>query len=248
MGWRFAPFALEGGAAKRRGLCAGVVKKRRIKSIKLTDYKAAIFDLDGTLLDSMPIWESVAADYLKTRGITPKANINEELIALGGHEIPEYFQTEYGLRETAEAIHRGMYELLEAFYFYKAPLKNGVAAVLSTLRENGVKMCVATATDRWLVEPALERCGILEYFARIFTCGEEETSKSSPDIYIRAADFLGAEITDTLVFEDALYAMKSAKRAGFPVAAVYDRSARDKQDEIKAVSDYYFVSMDEMLG
>ena len=218
-----------------------------VKNIKLTDYKAAIFDLDGTLLDSMPIWESVAADYLKTRGVRPKPNLEEELITLGWHEIPKYFQTEYGLCETAEAIQCGMYELLEAFYFYKATLKTGVVTLLNTLRENGVKMCVATATDRWLVEPALKRCGILGYFARLFTCGEEETSKSRPDIFIRAAAFLGAPIPSTLVFEDALYAIKSAKSAGFPVAAVYDRSAHDKQEIIKEISDYYCTFLDELL-
>ena len=217
------------------------------RELKIPDYKGVVFDVDGTLLDSMPIWESVAADYLRTRGIMPKPKINEELFALGGHEIPAYFRAEYGLRETAEVINRGMYELLEEFYFFSAQLKEGVAVVLETLRKSGVKMCVATATDKCLIEPALKRCGILDYFGYIFTCGEEETSKHSPDIYIRAAAFLDNEIPDTLVVEDALYAMKSAKRAGFPVAAVYDRSARDKQDEIKKVCDYYFVSMDEML-
>ena len=218
-----------------------------LKKIELTDYKGAIFDVDGTMLDSMPIWENIAANYLITRGITPRPTLNEELVALGGHEISAYFQTEYGLRETSETIQRGMYELLEEFYFFKASLKKGVAAALNALHENGVKICVATATERWLVEPALKRCGIFQHFEHIFTCGEEETSKSSPEIYIRAATFLGTPIPDTLVVEDALYAIKSAKRAGFPVAAVYDPSARDKLDEIKTVSDYYYTSMDEML-
>ena len=215
---------------------------------RITDYKGVVFDVDGTLLDSMPIWENVAADYLRTRGLTPHPTLNEELAALGGHEIPSYFQAVYGLHETAETIQRGIYELLEEYYFFKAPLKKGVNAVLDTLRENGVAMTVATATDRWLIEAALKRCGIYEYFARIYTCGEEETSKSSPDIFIRAAAYMGTDIADTLVVEDALYAMKSAKRAGFPVAAVYDRSAHDKQEEIKETSDYYCISLDELLA
>ena len=214
----------------------------------ITEIKGAIFDVDGTLLDSMPMWENVAANYLLKRHITPKPTFREDLIARGGHELLSYLQTEYGLRETAIEIQNGMYELLEEFYYFKAPIKNGVMPVLKALCQRGVGICVATATDRCLVEPALKRCGIFDYFGRIFTCGEELTSKSSPDIFIRAAEYLGTAIEDTLVVEDALYAMKSAKQAGFHVAAVYDQSAHDKQDEIKALSDYYFISMDELLS
>ena len=212
----------------------------------LNNIKGAIFDVDGTLLDSMSVWDSVAADYLESRGATAQPDLNDKLLALGGHEIPRYFQVEYGLCESVDEIHHGIYKLLEEFYLFKVQLKAGVIPVLSALRKRGIKMCVATATDRHLVEPALRRCCLLEYFGRIFTCGEEKTSKSNPDIYLRAANFLGTDIKDTLVFEDAPYAIRSAKRAGFPVAAVYDLSAREKQDEIKELSDYYLVRMDEM--
>ena len=211
--------------------------------IKTESIKGAIFDVDGTLLDSMPVWESVASDYLLSRGVHPRPDLNDDLSALGGHEIPAYFQAEYGLRESAEDIQNGIYDLLEEFYFLKAMPKEGVFPVLDALRERGAKMCVATATDRWLIEPALQRCGLLGYFGRIFTCAEEKTSKSSPDIYIRAAAFLGTDIDCTLVFEDALYAIRSAKRAGFPVVGVYDRSAEGKQDEIMALCDYYCKSL-----
>ena len=211
-------------------------------------YEGVIFDVDGTLLDSMYIWENVAAEYLKSRGATPQPGLNDDLAALGGHEIPDYFRVEYGLRETANTIQRGINKLLEDYYFYNAPLKAGVLTVLGALNELGVKMCVATATDRRLIEPALLRCGILDFFGRIFTCGEESTSKRHPDIYLRAAEYLGTHIAETLVVEDALYAIKSAKGAGFPVAAVYDITAEDKQEEIKSICDHYYVSMVEMLN
>ena len=211
--------------------------------MKIEGIKGAIFDVDGTLLDSMPIWESVSSDFLLSRGVHPRPDLNDDLIALGGHEIPAYFQAKYGLRESEEEIQNGIYGLLEEFYFHKAMPKEGVFQVLDALCERGVKMCVATATDRWLIEPALQRCGLLGYFGRIFTCGEEKTSKSSPDIYIRAVAFLGTDINGTLVFEDAHYAIKSAKRAGFPVVGVYDRSADGNQDEIKALCDHYCKSL-----
>ena len=215
----------------------------------MLDYiRGVIFDLDGTLLDSMTIWEDVAANYLRSRGVIPRPDLNEELSALGGHEIPGYFQTEYGIEASIMEIKYGIQKLLEEFYFFKASLKAGVADVLQALNSRGIMMCIATATDRRLVEPALERCGIIGYFVRVFTCGEEETSKSSPDIYLRAAACLGTEIADTLVVEDALYAIVSAKRAGFPVAGVYDITAEDQQDEIKKWCDYYCISIDELLN
>jgi len=208
--------------------------------------KGAVFDVDGTLLDSMFIWDSVAADFLLAMGVAPGPELNAELNAFGGHEIPGYLRSKYGLAMTPEEIGYGMYEMLEEFYFYKAMPKSGVFAVLDALRGRGVRMCAATATDRPLIEPALRRCGLLEYFGRVFTCGEEATSKSRPDIYLRAAAFLGTEIKDTVVFEDALYAVKSAKAAGFPVIAVHDDTAADDREEIQGLCDRYFASMDEI--
>ena len=210
------------------------------------DHKGVIFDVDGTMLDSMPIWNSIASDYLISRNRTPLPGLNEELRALGGHEIPSYFQKKYGITESADGILDGLNELLESFYFNFAPLKPGVLDVLEQFKANGVRMCVATATDRRLIEPALTRCGVIGFFERIYTCSEEMTSKRNPDIYIRAAEFLGAAVSETLVFEDALYAIKTAKNAGFTVAAVYDEDARDQQDEINSICDYYIRSWTDL--
>lgn len=210
--------------------------------------KGAIFDVDGTLLDSMPIWDSVASDYLKSRNCMPRPDLDDDLRALGGHQIPEYFQIEYGIKESVQEINKAIGGLLENFYYNIATPKDGVVDVLESLRAHGVKMCVATATDRYLIEPALEKCGLLGYFGRIFTCREERTSKSSPDIFLRAASFLGTDIVETLVFEDALYAIRSAKRAGFPVVAVYDLSADGQQDEIKSLCDWYYKSFSDYTG
>ena len=207
--------------------------------------KGAIFDVDGTLLDSMSIWENVAADYLRSIGATPSLNLNEELKILGGIRTLEYLQAEYGLRESKEEIRAGINGLLEDFYFNAAQPKDGAVDVLNTLRGRGVKMCVATATDKYLIEPALKRCGILDYFGYVFTCGEERTSKSRPDIYLRAAEFLGTPVHETPVFEDALYAVKSAKGAGFPVVGVYDIWARGDEKDIRSLCDVYIESWAE---
>jgi len=218
-----------------------------LNKLKYGDIKSVIFDVDGTLLNSMIIWNSVASDYLISRGKTPRSGLNEELRKLGGHEIPVFFQREYGVTEPAAVILDGLNKLLENFYFYTATLKPGAFGVLERLSRNGIKMCVATATDRKLIAPALKRCGIYDFFERIYTCREEMTNKRSPDIYIRAAEYLGTQVKETLVFEDALYAIITAKKAGFPVIAVYDEDAEDQQDEIKLYCDDYIYSWDELV-
>jgi len=213
----------------------------------MNSIKGAIFDCDGTLFDSMQQWVWVEEYYARSIGLVPREGFLEAVRVFSSLEVAEYLRDEYGTPKSIEEIITGRNKIMEDFYFNKVTLKNGVVSFLETLRANGIRMCVATATGKYLVEGALRRCGIREYFERVFTCGEENTSKSSPEIFIRAAAFLGTEISETLVVEDALHAIRSAKSAGFQVAAVYDLSEEDNQGEVKSLSDYYCINMDELL-
>lgn len=207
--------------------------------------KGAIFDLDGTLLDSMPIWESVADDFLLSQGIKPNKDVREAVQSMSIQQVCGHFCSEYGLALGQQEIIAGINRLVEDFYFNHAPLKDGVAEMLEQLKSRGIKMCVATATDRHLVEGALKRNKIMPYFERIFTCTEVQAGKDQPDIFFQALDFLGTDIKETMIFEDALYAIKTAKEAGFTVTALFDESARAQQDEIKNLADYYYKSVIE---
>ncbi len=204
--------------------------------------QGAIFDVDGTLLDSMSIWDTIGADYLRSIGYEPRENLNEVFKNMSLLQAAEYYRHEYGVTQSVEEIMDGVNAMLERFYNHDAPLKPGVEELLERLRRKEIKLCIATATDRYLVEAALERCGVLSYFDAIFTCGEVGHGKDEPVIFEAALRFLGTEKAKTVVFDDALYAIRTAKKAGFPVAAVYD-SHEKAQAEIRALADLYLADL-----
>ena len=200
--------------------------------------QGAIFDVDGTLLDSMSVWANIGADYLRFLGYEPRENLNETFKSMSLYQAACYYQSEYGVTLSTEEIIAGVNDRIGQFYRERAGLKPGVAGFLRQLREKGVKMCIATATDRPLVEAALERCGVLAYFSDIFTCFSVGHGKDEPVIYRTALEHLQTARAKTIVFEDALYAARTARRDNFVTAAVYDAYEKH-QAELRAAADLY---------
>lgn len=198
----------------------------------------AIFDVDGTLLDSMFIWDTIGESYLRSIGYEPRENLKEVLQNMSLWQAACYYRKEYGVTLDEEEIMEGVNAMLERYYRCELPLKPGMAELLMQLHREGVKLCIATATDRYLVEAALSRLGVLSCFSGVFTCSEVGHGKDEPYIFETALAFLGTEKAETVVFDDALYAIRTAKAAGFPVAAVYD-SYEAGQAEVRALSDFY---------
>ena len=200
--------------------------------------KCCIFDFDGTLFDSMFIWDQAGELYLRGLGKTPLPSTAEDLRTMSLRQAAQYFQTTYALPFPVEEIMEGINRTVEAFYFHDALPKPGVTALLEQLRQAGVAMGIATATDRYQIEAALRRCGLEHYFDAIFTCSEVGHGKERPEIYRMALEHLGADRGSCIVFEDALHAVKTAKADGFPVVAVYDAS-EPRQDQLIALADCY---------
>ena len=211
--------------------------------------QSAIFDMDGTLVDSMGVWNDAVAGILRVRGIQPDAAVQETIISLTLRQGLAYCRETYGLPETVEELMSEIHARMEDFYINHVELKPGVKKFLSLLKMEGVWMYIATNTDRRLVEIVLKRTGIDSYFRGIVTCSEVGAGKrDSAEVYERCMRRLQSNKKDTVVFEDALHAIRTAKAAGFRVCAVYDAPSEDKQEEIRAISDYYILSFEEMFS
>lgn len=210
--------------------------------------QSAIFDMDGTLLDSMHIWREIGPRMLRARGIEPAPDLGERLKPMTARQGAVYCREAYGLPETVDEVYAQIEAQVRSFYENEVEAKPGVQNLLSLLKMEGVWMYVATATDRHLAEEALRHAGIRDYFRGLVTSAETGVGKDvSPEIYERAMRRLRSNKKDTVIFEDALHAIRTAKTAGFRVAAIYDPSAEEDQAEIRALADYYFRSFEELF-
>lgn len=205
----------------------------------------AIFDMDGVLLDSTYIWNGLGARYLRSYGIEPEENLGAKLRVMRMSDVAAYFRSQYQIPRTEAEIIQELNDSVDQEYLDIAPAKPEADKFLALLKMNGVTMYVATATERHLAEAALQRTGLLRYFKGIMTCAEAGASKTSPKIYEKCLTRLRCDKAHCVVFEDSLHAIRTAKEAGFRVAAIYDDSSVHHQDEIQALADYWIWSYDD---
>lgn len=205
----------------------------------MKDISGVIFDFDGTLIDSMWAWTTVASRYLKARGITPAEDLDAQIFRMSLEDASALMRRDYNLKQTPDEIRRGMNDLIAEMYRTTFELKPGVLELLEELKKRGVRCCLATASDREVVEPALRRTGVYDYLYAIFTCSELHTDKNGPYIYNYVRSFMETPLEETVVFEDAYHAIQTAKDAGFTVAAIYDPTEEENQPAIRELADYY---------
>ena len=209
--------------------------------------KYIIFDLDGTLLDSMPVWRGTGSGFLERHNFPIPPNLMEVVKTQTIWQTAAWFRKDLGVpMEETEIVNEIVSSVVEA-YRSTIPLKEGAREYLERNMQEGIRMCVLTASEAEYIYPALERLDILKYFDHILTCTELNAYKDDGKAYLIAMEKMGGTLENTVVFEDAFYAVKGAKAAGFCVYAVLDETVRkDDIEKIKALADFSFQSYKEL--
>ena len=200
--------------------------------------QGVIFDFDGTLFDSMFIWDSAGEVYLRSMGKEPEDDLQKVLKPMSLLQSAEYIREKYQIPLSVAEIMDGVNRTVEGFYFRTVEPKPGVIGFLEELRRRNIRMCIATATDRYQVEAALQRCGMRHFFSGIFTCTEVGSGKDRPDIFRKAMEHLQTDRGTTVIMEDAYHAVHTAKQDGFAVVGVYD-SHESRQQELLQLADLF---------
>ena len=210
-------------------------------------FRAAIFDLDGTLLDSVWVWRQVDADFFAVRGMAEPEDYARSIQGMSFRETAQYTVRRFHLPETPDEVMAEWLDMTAHAYAERVQMKPGALGYLRGLKRAGVKLAVATANRAELFEPALSRCGALELFDAICTSAEVgDTGKADGALFTLAARRLGMPPGDCAVFEDTLEGVIGAKRAGMRAYAVRDAGNAHAETEIAALADGVIDDFNEM--
>ena len=199
--------------------------------------KYCIFDMDGTIADSMGHWKNLEREFLIEKGIAEPDETLKEIQHMTIPAAMEFFINRFGFEGTVDSLTEEFNELMAEHYRNDIDIKPGAREYLEKLRANGAKMCIASATSTPLVKIALNRMGISDYFDFTLSCVDVGSSKDRPDVFLEAARRLGGAPEETAVFEDSLVASVSAKGAGFYVVGIYDKYSEHNWPAICELAD-----------
>lgn len=204
--------------------------------------KYAIFDMDGTLLDSMHVWDNVGQTVLRRNGIPVPEGLRRAMRDMTVEDVAKYFKT-LGAKCSVEQLMQEINDIPYEKYLYDVQPKPGAAAFLQRLHRQGVPMCIVSSTDAASIRAAFDRLELTGLFAFFLSTNDFGSGKDKPEIFYEAARRLGGKPEETVVFEDALYAIRTAKAAGFPVAALADERAAFEKSEIEKTADVYLPNL-----
>lgn len=213
----------------------------------LEGIEGVVFDLDGTLLDSSWVWEKVDKEFLGNRGFEVPDDYVEAISPLGSEKAAIYTIERFGLSDDKDSLVREWIDMAKEEYANEVVCKPYAKEFLKKLSDMGIKMSVATSSDRELFMKTLERENILKYFEDIVTVSQVERGKGFPDIYEKAAEKINTAIDKCLVFEDILTGVMGATSGNFKVVAVYDEKSDNNWEQIKRIAKYSIKSYKELL-
>lgn len=214
----------------------------------LEQKKAVIFDLDGTLMDSMWMWKDIDIEYLGRYGFDVPPELQKEIEGMGFTETAEYFKKRFGLAESVDEIKEEWNRMAYDKYAHEVRLKSGAAGFLDELKARGIRTAIASSNSRRLITACLNANGVSDKFDCIMTSCDVARGKPSPDIYLAVARALGVTKEYSLVFEDVPMGILAGKSAGMTVCAVEDEFSKDQRTQIRQLADYYIRSYDEILN
>lgn len=212
----------------------------------LKNVKAVLFDLDGTLVDSMWMWKSIDIEFLNKYGIEFPEDLQSKIEGMSFSETAIYFKNRFQLTDSIEQIKEEWNQMAGEKYKNEVPLKEGALDLLMYLKNNNIPAGIATSNSRELVDLVIEKLGIMEYFQSIRTSCEVNSGKPSPDIYLLVAKDLGVNVEQCLVFEDVISGVMAGKNAGMKVCAVYDPFSEEDTVTKRELADYYIHSFKEL--
>lgn len=215
---------------------------------ELVNKDAVIFDLDGTLVDSMWMWGGIDREYLNKFGILPPDDLQEMIEGKSFTETAAYFKERFRIPHSIEEIKEEWNAIAYDKYLNQVPLKKGVKSFLNHCREMGLKMGIATSNSKELVQSITQVHGLNDYFTVISTACEVDRGKPSPDIYLLVAQQLAVEPERCLVFEDIIPGIMAGKSAGMSVCAVEDAYSATQRSRKRELADYYIEDYCQLLS
>ena len=214
--------------------------------IQLPAFRGAIFDLDGTILDSMGVWRKIDEDFLGRRGFEVPQDYVEKIKTLDYQSAAEYTIARFSLNDQPEDLITEWKQMAEEAYAHHIFLKPYVKEYMMQLKQAGIKIALATVSDNTLSIPALKNNGVFEYFDAFVTTQEVGKGKDFPDVYIKAAEKLGLNPGLCIVFEDVLKCIIGAKKGGFCTVGVYDAASAHLQKDTKETADFYITDFSQI--
>lgn len=214
----------------------------------LTNIKAVLFDLDGTLVDSMWLWKSIDIEYLGRYNIELPEKLEEKIEGMSFTETANYFKETFNIKEPVEEIKKTWNDMAWDYYLNKVGLKSGIMGFLEYLAKNNIIMGIGSSNSKDLVNVVLKKYNMIDYFTSIRTSCEVDRGKPFPDIYLKVAEDLNVRPEECLVFEDIPKGIIAGKDAGMKVCAIYDDYSKNLDETKRTLADYYINDYDELLS